>query len=384
MLETLIRLARINSHSLNLSGLRALSREIENSLQVFEEKIQYIDLPEWETVDAQGNPIAQPLGRMICVRKRPEAPRQILLMIHMDTVYLPDVPSAEIRRDNGRLFGPGVADAKGGLVVMFKALEAFECAPVKNELGWTMLINPDEEIGSPGTRKVLPSLIREIQSAILFEPSFPGGELVGPRKGSGNFTVMGRGRAAHAGRNPHEGRNAIAALAQAVVKIHSLDGARPDLTVNVARIEGGSALNVVPDRAVMSMNIRIARKDDVDFVAGELEKIVREISAATEVEFDFRGGLSIPPKEMDDRTTAMYRQILQCGEDLGLSLKWVASGGVSDGNRLAELGIPAADSLGVTGGDIHSENEYCQIASLTERAKLTTLYLLKLASGKFD
>ena len=384
MTDMLSRLVRINSHSLNLTGLKNFSRELEELLQVFETKVEHVDLPDWESIGPDGKAVSRSLGQALCLRKRPDAPRQLFFMIHMDTVYSPDTHSFDVQMKNNRLIGPGVADAKGGLVVMLKALEAFECAPVKNEIGWTMLLNPDEEIGSPGTKHILPSLLNGIETAILFEPSLPNGDLVGARKGSGNFTLFAKGKAAHAGRNPQDGKNAVTALAEAVVKIDSLNGSRPGLTVNVGVIEGGTAVNVVPDRAAVHFNVRLEHKQDAEFFSREVETMIRDLSAARGVELRLHGGLSAPPKEMDEPTIAVYQHIRQCGEELGLSLNWQPSGGVSDGNRIAALGIPTVDTLGVRGGSIHSEDEYCHIDSLTERAKLTTLYLLKLASGEFD
>ena len=162
------------------------------------------------------------------------------------------------RLDDNRIQGPGVTDAKGGLLVMLKALEAFERSPWANELGWEALINPDEEIGSPGSKLLLEKAARTNDIGLVFEPSLSDGNLVGSRRGSGNFVVMVKGRAAHAGREPHIGRNAINALAEFVVQLNSLPPGALGLTLNVGYIEGGGPVNVVPDRAICKFNVRVS------------------------------------------------------------------------------------------------------------------------------
>ena len=200
-----------------------------------------------------------PLGQAIAITKRPKAPLRILLNIHLDTVYPPDSSFQAVREEVGTLHGPGVADAKGGLAVMLTALEALERSPNAERIGWRVLLNPDEEIGSPGSASLLADTARDCQFGLLFEPALPDGALVNRRRGSGNFSIIVRGRAAHVGRDFEAGRSALVAAAKISLQLHSLNQSLPGVTLNVGAIDGGGPANVVPDLAICRINIRTTR-----------------------------------------------------------------------------------------------------------------------------
>jgi len=386
MLDCVTRFSRINSHSFNLPGLEIMASAIQKEFAVFNEKIESLDLPQMEIINLNGEPELKPLGRAIKIQKRPSASRRVLLVIHMDTVYPPDGGKAAqvIFGENNTLKGPGVVDAKGGIVVMLKALEALEQSPYKDQIGWTVFINPDEEIGSPGSRDLLQELARESDFGLVFEPSLPNGDLVGERKGSGNFTLVIRGRAAHAGRDIHLGRNAIEVMAECILKIRSLHSQRPGLTVNIGMVEGGRALNVVPDIAIARFNIRIEKQEDEAHVWVGLKDILKEFAEKDGISLELHGGFFALPKMIEGKTRKLYEEVKQYAGDLGLKLDWQPSGGVCDGNRLAAAGLPNIDTLGVRGGGMHSSNEFLYIDSLTERTKLTALILMKFAAGELN
>src|SRR5262249_9011550 len=208
--------------------------------------------------------------RIFCRR---EAPTGILLAGHYDTVYDPQHPFQDVVRDGDNILrGPGVADMKGGLVVMLTALTAFEAlAPdaSRERMGWEIFLNPDEEIGSPFSRLHFAEAARRNHLGVLFEPALPGGKLASSRKGSGNFVAPIRGRAAHAGRDPALGRNAIRAAADFVRGVDDLNSRRDGIFVNVARINGGGALNIVPDAAAVRYNVRTLQAGDEEWVLEE-------------------------------------------------------------------------------------------------------------------
>jgi glutamate carboxypeptidase len=267
---------------------------------------------------------------------------------------------------------------------MLLALQAYERSPWAEKAGWEVLINPDEEIGSPGSAPLLIQAAKRNHLGLVYEPSFQDGNLVGARKGSGNFTVIARGKAAHAGRNPQLGRNAIDALARFIVGLASLDDAGGAITTNVGYIQGGGPVNVVPDLAECRFNVRVVTQNDQKSFEDSLRRLAEEINKIDGISLELHGGFRRPPKPLDAKTLKLLEHVAECGRDLGLSLQWRPTGGACDGNNLAAAGLTTIDSLGVTGGDIHSSEEYILLDSLAERAKLTALLLMKLAAGEIE
>jgi glutamate carboxypeptidase len=377
MVELLLLWADTNSESHNLSGLSKMISLLEDAFSVLEAEAERIDL-----IAAAGSSVPQaPLGQALRIRKRGAAPVRVFLGCHMDTVYRLDHPFQKCEMtDDNTLRGPGVTDAKGGLVVLLKALEAFEKSPWAENLGWELLINPDEEIGSPGSGALLVEAARNNHLGLVFEPSLPDGNLVGDRKGSGNYVVTVRGRAAHAGREPHMGRNAVSTLARFIVELNK--ASENGVTINVGYIEGGGPVNVVPDLAVCRFNVRVMTPEDQTYFEEHVDGLVREFNRLDGIALEIEGRFARPPKPLDGKTLQLLAHIAQCGSDLGLNLEWRASGGSCDGNNLAAAGLTTVDSLGVTGGGIHSAEEYVMLDSLTERARLTAMLLMKLGAGE--
>lgn len=385
--ERMCRLVRewasINTGSHNLGGVEACTQRIEREFACLGGESSRVDLPGHQVVNSAGELVSHPLGQALRICKRPEAPVRVLLGIHMDTVFAADHPFQTVTTPSANVMqGPGVADAKGGITVLLIALEALERSVWAGQLGWEIVLNPDEELGSPGSAGLLAAAAGRNDLGMLFEPALPDGTLVGARKGSGNFTAVVRGRSAHAGRDPHLGRNAIHALARFIGAISSLDGTEPGLTVNVGRIEGGTAANVVPDLAIARLNARAATREQMVLVEQRLWELADEVNRSDGINLQIHGGFFSPPKPLEGRGLALMEHVASCGRELGLEVTWRSTGGVSDGNKLAAAGLPNVDSLGVRGGGLHSSSEYLLIDSLTERAQLAALLLLKLASGE--
>jgi glutamate carboxypeptidase len=249
-------------------------------------------------------------------------------------------------------------------------------------MGWTVLINPDEELGSPGSAALFEALAAGHGVGLLFEPALPDGALVGARKGSGNFTAVVSGRSAHAGRDPHLGRNAVHAMAELIVRLNEMNAG--GVSVNVGRVEGGGAVNVVPDRATCRFNVRVVSSDEQRAVEARLAELEKEFNRREGYRLVVGGGFSAPPKVLDEATTRLLGAAARCGRDVGLDLKWRDTGGTCDGNRLAAAGLPNVDSLGPRGGALHSPDEFLLLDSLVERAKLTAVLLTRLAAGEID
>jgi glutamate carboxypeptidase len=297
---------------------------------------------------------------------------------HMDTVFPADHPfQAQQWLENGVLNGPGVADMKGGLALMLAALEAVEASPLAERLGYEVVINSDEETGSFSSAALLAQAARGKVAALTYEPALPDGTLAGARGGTGNFSIVVRGKSAHAGRNPEDGRNAIVAAAELAVRLSKAKG--PRLAVNPARIEGGGPNNVVPDLAILRVNFRPASQDEIARAQAEIDAAVAMVAAEHEVKIEVHGSFNRPPKPIDPGAEKLFGLVKQAGADLGLTIGWRDTGGVCDGNNIAACGVPVVDTMGARGGAIHSTDEFLIADSLPERAALSAVTILRIA-----
>lgn len=383
MRQRLIEWCNINSYTHNAGGVAKLVSRIQEYATALDGEIMLRSLPPVSEIDRDGKTLEQPLGPLFQITKRPRSPRRVLLCIHTDTVYPPTTSfQSVVELPDGKLRGPGAADAKGGLVVMLTALEALERSELAENIGWEVLLNPDEEIGSPRSAALLEAAAKRNQIGLLFEPSY--GSLIDWRRGSGNFTIVIHGRAAHVGRDFDRGRSAILAAAQLTVALHALNGAIPGVTVNVGAIDGGGPANIVPELAICRLNVRTTQPADEQRVIMEIHRLVEEINAEEGLSATLHGRFNRPPKIPDHRGERLIEATLQCAAELGQPLVRRPGGGSCDGNNLAAAGLPNVDNLGVRGGEIHSHNEYMDPKSLVERAQLTALILLKFAAGELS
>ena len=387
MLKETLRWASINSGSLHLEGLERMAVALRETFvqHLAPSEVELIDLMPMESVDAAGNLIKQNLGKMLRMSKHPDAPIQVLLTGHMDTVYGKDHAFQKSQHiDDNIVNGPGVADMKGGLSILMTALEALEKSPWAGKVGWEVMMNPDEEIGSIGSVPFLLEAAKRNHFGLTFEPCLADGALASSRKGSGNFVAVVRGKAAHAGRNPEDGRNAIAALARFITSIFALNGGMAGVTVNPGKLEGGGPVNVVPDLAICRFNVRVKTPEEQAWIVSEIQRITSEIAEMDGILISLHGGFTRPPKVLSTANLHLFDLIRDCGKALGLTIIEKPSGGCCDGNNLAAAGLPNVDSLGVRGGNIHSSGEFMLADSLSERAQLAGLLLMRLASGEID
>ena len=380
MLAKTRQLAGINSGSFNAQGVAQVAEQLAAWFRPLADTVETVATPPLRQLADDGTFVDRPMGPTLVMRKRSGASRRVLLAGHLDTVFPQSSTFQAVDQRSDRLHGPGVADLKGGLVVMRQALMALEQLPDAQSMGWTVVLNPDEEIGSIGSSPLLEHEARQHDIGMIYEPSLPNGNLVAGRKGSGNFQVLVRGRAAHAGREHHLGRNAIRALADATVAIDSLNGQRQGVTVNVGQITGGGPVNIVPDLAILRLNVRLQQPSDQAWVSDELQKIIREINTRDGIETSLHGGFTRPPKLRTAALESLIGSISECRDLLGMDFAWEDTGGCCDGNNLAAAGVPNIDNLGVVGANIHSHQEYMNIPSFVPRAQLSALLLMRLAS----
>lgn len=372
----------INTGSLNLDGLARMRASLKDAFADLGADIEETIAAPQEVVTATGEIKTRMLGSCLRVVKRPQAPVRVLLAGHMDTVFAPDHPFQSDRLvDPDTLNAPGGADMKGGILVMLEALKAVERSRFAERIGYEVILNADEEIGSPGSAAILHEAAKRAQFAMVYEPAMADGTLAGARKGSGNFSAVFSGRAAHAGRDHASGRNAVAEAARFAGALDALSGARDGLTVNVAKIDGGGPNNVVPDNAVVRFNARVDRAEDADWFLGQAVRLLAETNKRDGFHAHLHGSFARPPKPMTPQLEAFFRALKDCGVELGLDIGWKATGGVCDGNNIAAAGVPVIDTLGARGGAIHSADEFVRLDSLEERAKLSALLLLRVAAG---
>jgi glutamate carboxypeptidase len=374
----------INTGTANLAGLAEQADALAGAFAVLPGTVALVDPAPVTAIAADGSAFDKPHGQHLLVRVRPQANRRILLTGHMDTVFPADHPFQHQRWLDGQtLGGPGVADMKGGIAVMLHALMAFEATSAASSLGYDVLINSDEETGSLASAALIAELAAGKMAALTYEPAaLPDGTLAHERGGTGNYSITVTGRSAHAGRNPQDGRNAVVAAADLILRLKALE--TPEITINPAKLEGGAANNVVPDHAVLRFNIRPRTVEAGAAFDHALDHLLIDIGAAHEVATHRHGGVTRPPKKVDTKAQALFDLVRECGAELGQDIRWQASGGVCDGNNIAACGVPVVDTMGVRGGAIHSPDEYLIVPSLAERAALSARVIERLAMGHLE
>lgn len=378
MLAAVEAWAAVNSGTGNLAGLKTIAGMLADVFAVLPGTVRLVEPDPVESVDAAGRVQTIVRGDHLHIRVRPDAPVQLLLTGHMDTVFPADHPFQSLTwREPGVLNGPGTADMKGGIAVILAALTALEASPLAPRIGYDVMINSDEETGSHASAALIAELAKGKAAALTYEPALPDGTLAGARPGSGNFSVSIHGRSAHAGRNPEEGRNALIAAADLALRLNALKS--PDLKVNPAKIDGGGPNNVVPDQAILRVNMRPATPAAMAAAEAALRDAMAAVAREHDVHCHLHGGFNRPPKPLDEPATRLFELVRDCGALLGIAIDWKATGGVCDGNNIAACGVPVVDTMGPRGGAIHSADEFLIVDSLPERARLSALTMLRLA-----
>jgi glutamate carboxypeptidase len=360
LIQQVLAWSNINSGSRNVPGLNSAAETIFAGFQATEPEFSELLRP-----DKKGS------GPIAIFRKRNRAAQQVLFFGHLDTVYSPEHPlQRAVLGANGQVRGPGVCDMKGGLAIMLCGLSAFERFVPNKNFGWTIIINSDEEIGSPISTELFESEAGKHRFGLGFEPALEDGSLASTRKGSGTFTFKAHGKAAHSGRNPGAGRNALVPLAQFILGCQRLNAERPSIFLNPAIVSGGDATNVVPDLAVCQLNVRTMSREDEDWVQREMEQLRVSLQDGDRYRTELTGQFTAPPKMMTPEISWLITLAQRAATEIGIELEAKPTGGTCDGNRLAHYGLPNLDNLGARGGAIHSEKEFMIPESLVERSRL--------------
>jgi glutamate carboxypeptidase len=293
--------------------------------------------------------------------------KPILLLGHLDTVWeigtLAEMPF-QVRE--GRAYGPGIYDMKSGIVCGVWAVQALATLKITPPGPVRFFLNADEEVSSMAFRDELLAEARRARAVLVLEPAAARGALKTARKGVGEFQITVHGRSAHAGINPSAGVNAISELARQILRIEKLARPKRGLTVHVDVIQGGTRVNVIPELAMARVDVRVPTALD----RAKIEKKMRALSPIhPHAKLDITGGVSRPPMERK-MASALFRKARELGRQMGLELKEAATGGGSDGNLTAALGIPTLDGLGGTGDGAHARHEHVILRELPQRAAL--------------
>lgn len=291
----------------------------------------------------------------------------ILLLCHMDTVFpVGTLEKTPYRDEGGKIFGPGTLDMKAGIAIGLSALaELQNSGELKRPV--TLLCTSDEEIGSGTSRKYIEALAKESVLVLVFEPALPDGSLKTWRKGNGEFHIQVKGRAAHSGGDHQQGRNAIEEMAHQVIAIQKLTDYSKQTTLNVGVIHGGTVSNVVPDHAAVEVDVRFIEQKEWDRVEAEMHKLKPVLDGTS---LQITGSVNRPPMPFDETMKATFGKARSIAAGIGMELKAGGTGGVSDANFVAPLGIPVLDGMGGVGDGYHSEREFIYASSLEEKKKL--------------
>ena len=295
--------------------------------------------------------------------------RPALVLGHFDTVWpLGTLERMPFRVGDGRAYGPGIFDMKASLAILLTVLDQLrKNANLVRRPIW-VLFTSDEEIGSPTSRDLIEKLAVDCAYVLVLEPALANGGLKTARKGVGRFRLEVEGRAAHAGVAPQDGRSAIVELAHQILRLQKLQDLAAGTTINIGVIQGGTTSNVVPAKASADLDVRVASMAEESRIVAAFQSLVPEIDGTRLI---LTGSFNRPPMERTPAVAALFEQARAIGlATLGLSLPEGSTGGASDGNFTAALGLPTLDGLGACGGGAHADDEHVLVTSLPQRALL--------------
>jgi glutamate carboxypeptidase len=377
-LQLLESWANINSGTANIGGNQSMLEAIAHRFAKLPGKGGIIDLPAIASAPPS-------LPAAYVHRCRENAPVQVLLNGHVDTVFGPDhaFQSCQLIEGETKLKGPGVTDMKGGIVILLAALEIFETLVNEPQIGWEIVLTCDEEVGSANSRELLAQAAKRNHIGITFESSLPDQKLVRRRMGVGYARATVRGKSAHVGRDFSNGRNAIVKLSEWIQRIHNLNGKIPGTILNVGSVRGGGPLNVVSELAIAEVNLRMQDAKAEKVLIEALEDLHREVEQEGFI-CEWHAQVNRPAKESGQAFDRLFEAWTMAADQIGMTLAWRDTGGGSDGNLLQAAGLPIIDNLGMVGDGIHSSQEYAILSSMTDRTTLVAAFLCMLNAGTFD
>ena len=366
------QLVRINSGSANLPGIEAVGDLVKPALEALGFTCR------WHQ-PARGHGRDRAARSLVARRGSGKA---LFVTAHLDTVFEPEDGFEGYAADGDRLVGPGIVDCKGGVVAILAALEALKQETLLDGFETRIVLGGDEETGSFESREIIEQEAAGSAFSLVFEGGRPSGDIVSYRAGNGGYDFRATGKAAHAGNAHQDGINAIAILSAAVLRLQKLTEYGRGITVSVGTIRGGTKRNIVPAEASALVDVRYAHADDgpsFDASVRACADVAKDFGGT----IDVRGGLNRPPyPKQSAAIDALAQRWIATANDLGIQMKAGPTGGGSDGNWTAAMGIPTLDGLGPVGGKYHTVGEYLIAKTLPERSALAAIAMHRLATDR--
>lgn len=368
MLNVIEKIVNIDSGSHNKAGIDQVGTFLSEEYK----KMGF-------TVERKENPEN---GDNLIIQHEEATDTTIMVIAHMDTVF-PNGTASErpFTIKDGRAYGPGVIDMQSSLVSLLYAMKALYEENDDAYKNVTIILNSDEEIGSPTSRELIEEVSKTKDYALVMEPARANGAIVSARRGGGGYTLKVKGKASHSGVAPEDGVSAIEELAYKIIKLENLNDHEHGIAINVGQIHGGAATNMIPDEAVAEIDVRIAKEEQKDMI----EKQIEDICATSDVEgteLILEGGINRPPLELNERNQALLQTVKKVGQSIGLTIEDVHTGGGSDASFPSALGVATIDGLGPVGGELHNEKEYLVVDTITERCMLLAKLMSHLSQKK--
>lgn len=365
LLEELIRWVEIETPSQDAAAVNRLADHVEKLAKAAELTVERL-------------PGTLGVGDILAVRSpRAEGSNEktVLILAHLDTVHAHGVIAKQLplKRDGDKLYGPGIYDMKSGALM---ALEALKIAVTKgSHMPIDLVFVPDEEIGSLSSRAYMEKLAASAGYTLVVEPARDGGKIVIARKGVAMYDVTIRGRASHAGTRPQDGRSAIRAAARLVLDLEALNDAERGVTVTVGTIHGGTGRNTVPAECRLVVDVRVPDDTAAREITGKIEAM-KPIDP--DITFEITGQMNRPPFAQSEDGVKLFDAAAEIAAELGITLEGVVTGGGSDGNFTAALGVPTLDGLGADGAGAHTFDEHIFVSSLAPRTALLANLMMSL------
>lgn len=371
-LSFLEKLVLVNSGSSNLAGIDAVGDLVQPAFEALGFTSRWHREPK-------GHGRATAARTLVARRKGGSGAVPIFVTAHLDTVFEPADGFEGFRVEGDRAIGPGIVDCKGGVVAILSALEALKTEGMLDRVDCRVVLGGDEETGSYESRAIIEQEAAGSSFSLVFEGGRPGGDVVKYRAGNGGYDVRAIGKAAHAGNAHQDGVNAIEILSAAVLALQKLTDYSRGITVSVGTISGGTKRNIVPDEARCAVDVRYAHGSDGPAFDASV-RAVADLGPRYRGTIEIGGGLNRPPyPENDAKTDELAKRWIAAASDLGIPMSAVPTGGGSDGNWTAAMGIPTLDGLGPVGGKYHTIGEYLVLKTLPERSALAAIAMSRLA-----
>jgi len=367
-LKDLENIVNIDSSSENRAGVEKVARFFEERFQGigFDVKIVRLTKENEKNDTNECEPVP-----CLEATNRPGADNfDVMLLGHMDTVFpTGEVAKRPFRLVGDRATGPGVCDMKGGLLMALYTLETLKKEGALDDLSVCVAFNGDEETGSEASREWIKRKTLMSKRVFVFEPCRPGYSFVLQRKGGGWFFITATGVAAHAGADPEKGANAVVELAHQIVSINTLNDSSVGTSAQVTVVSGGDKINIIPDKAKASVDVRISAAGEKDRV----ESFFRTLPAETTikgVKISVEGGIDRPPMVADEKTRELWELFMDKAREVGMDIDSISTGGCSDGNFSSALGVPTIDGMGLVGANSHREDEYVELGAINPMIRL--------------